>query len=125
MRWLSLLVLACVCAAGCSRSTLTSTPPSSKGGGTRPVTSSTNAPKEIVTPGGVLPGKVLLVNPTARFVVLSFPMGSVPGADQRLSVYREGLKVAEIKVTSYKRDQYTVGDIISGECRVGDEVKPE
>lgn len=68
-------------------------------------------------------GKVAKVNSTARFVVMTFPLGAVPAMDRRLTVYRKGVKVAEIKVTGPERDSNTVGDIISGEVEVNDEVR--
>lgn len=125
MRWLYVLVLAGVLAAGCAQK---GTPSASefpaKGAMAQPAKPATT-PKAIVTPGGALPGKVVLVNPTGRFVVLSFPMGAVPGPDHRLSVYRQGLKVGIIRITGPQREQNTVGDILSGDCQVGDEVKEE
>lgn len=85
----------------------------------------TNASSVIVTPGGAVPGKVVSVNPTAKFVVLSFPIGGLPPVDRRVSVYRQGLKVGELKITGPHRDNNTVADIVAGECRVGDEVKED
>jgi len=45
-------------------------------------------------------GEVAKVNPVARFVVLSFPLGPMPALDQQLNLYRKGAKVAEVKVTA-------------------------
>ncbi len=70
-------------------------------------------------------GKVATVNSNARFVVMTFPMGAVPAMDRRLKVYRKGVKVAEIKVSGPQRDTNTVGDIISGEVEVNDEVRAD
>ena len=111
--------------AGCGGPGLPSAEFPPRGTVTRPPKTETNAPNAIVTPGGSLPGKVVLVNTTARFVVLSFPMGGVPAPDRRLNVYRDGLKVGVIKITGPQRDQNTVADIISGECQVGDEIKDD
>jgi hypothetical protein len=78
----------------------------------------------IVTPASASAGRVASVNPTARFVILTYPVGvSLPPVDQRLQVYRAGLKVAEIKVTGPARDLNTVADITDGECQPGDEVR--
>ena len=63
------------------------------------------------------------VNLNRRFVVVSFPIGAVPGAGRQLSVYRGGLKVAEVQMSDLKIDFNAVADIIAGECQVGDEVK--
>lgn len=79
----------------------------------------------IITPGGRLPGKVVSVNPTARFVVVRFPIGQMPGLDQRMSAYREGLKVADLKISGPQRDIHTVADVLAGECRAGDEVRTD
>ena len=79
--------------------------------------------KLIVTPETALIGKVAAANANARFVVLNFPVGRLPSLDQRLNVYRNGLKVGEVKTTGPQRDDNTVADIIAGEARVGDEVR--
>jgi hypothetical protein len=79
--------------------------------------------KLIVTPENTLVGKVATVNQTAGFVVLSFPVGHMPAIDQRLSLYRRGLKVGEVKVTGPQIDENVVADIVAGDSDVGDEVK--
>jgi hypothetical protein len=78
----------------------------------------------IVTPASANIGKIASVNPTARFVVITYPVGvSLPGTDQRLNIYRAGLKVAEVTVTGPARDLNTVADITAGECQPGDEAR--
>jgi hypothetical protein len=77
-----------------------------------------------VTPSRTLIGRVVLVNPN-RFVVLTFPIGTLPTPDQRLNVYRNGLKVGELKVTRWQMDVNAVADIVAGECRTGDEVRED
>lgn len=77
----------------------------------------------IVTPTASTKGKVALVNPNARYVVLSFPIGYLPPAESRFSIYREGLKVGEVKVTGPQMDNNTVGDITVGDAQTGDEVR--
>jgi hypothetical protein len=58
------------------------------------------------------------------FVVLNFPIGAVPGSGRRLSVYRGGLKVAEVRVSDMKPiDFNVVADIMAGQCQIGDEVR--
>ncbi len=79
--------------------------------------------KLIVTPETMLVGKVTVFNPAGRFVVLDFPVGKMPGAEQLMFVYRQGLKVGEIRVTSQVRDHNVVADLISGEATRGDEVR--
>lgn len=77
----------------------------------------------IVTPARALRGKILQVNAQVRFVVMGFPLGRMPALETRLNVYRQELKVGEIKVTGPQRDDNIVGDVISGEAQVGDEVR--
>lgn len=80
-------------------------------------------PRVIVTPENTLVGKVARVNPTARFVVVNFPVGRTPGVEQIMPVYRNGLKVGEIKVTGMRLDDNVVADLWKGEAEVGDEVR--
>ena len=79
--------------------------------------------KLIVTPENVMVGQVAGVNPTARFVVLHYPIGQVPPVGQRLFLYRRGLKVAEVRVSHPQMEDNTVADIVSGEALVGDEAR--
>ena len=77
-----------------------------------------------MTPSTAAGGRIALVNVNAKYVVVSFPIGELPGADRRLGVYRNGLKVAEIKVDGRRQlDFNTVADVVEGECQVGDEVR--
>ena len=80
-------------------------------------------PKLLVTPEHLLTGKVATYNVTGRFVVLDFPVGRMPVIDQIMFVYRQGLKVGEVKITGPERDTNTVGDLVSGEAQKGDEVR--
>ena len=79
--------------------------------------------KLIVTPGNSLVGKVTFVSATARFVVLTFPIGHLPAIEQRLNVFRSGLKVGEIKVTGPQYDDNIVADVLAGDAEMGDEVR--
>jgi hypothetical protein len=90
----------------------------------KPVTNRDNAAsKLIVTPNPVLQGRVVSANATRRFVVLNFPIGHLPVLEQRLDVYRQGIKVGEVKVTGPQRDDHIVADITAGQVAPGDEVK--
>ena len=80
-------------------------------------------PPPIVTPDRTLTGKVVSANATLRFTVLNFPVGRMPQVGQVLSVYRNGLKVGEVKVSGPQRDDNVVADISTGEAQKGDEVK--
>lgn len=77
----------------------------------------------IVTPETGLQGKVMKINSAGRFVVLNFPVGHLPVLEQRLSVYRRGLKVGEVRVTGPQLDDNVVGDVVAGEAAVGDLVR--
>ncbi len=80
-------------------------------------------PKAVLTPSTALVGKIVSVNPTTRFAVLNFPINKLPALEQRMNVYRKGLKVGEVKVTGPQRDDNIVADITAGEAAVGDEVR--
>jgi len=68
-------------------------------------------------------GSVSAYNTAGRFVVLNFPVGKMPTLDQVMFVYRQGLKVGEVKIAGPERDHMTVGDLMAGEARKGDEVR--
>ena len=80
-------------------------------------------PEVIITPETQAAGKVVKVNNVGRFVVLSFPLGHLPSIDQRLNVYRQGLKVGEVKVSGPQYHDNIVADLASGNAQVGDEVR--
>ena len=79
----------------------------------------------IVTPENGVVGKVALVNTTARFVVLNFPLKKMAAVEQRLNIYRRGLKVGEVKVTGPRREDNIVADLVAGKAEVGDEARAE
>jgi hypothetical protein len=79
--------------------------------------------RPIVTPETGLVGRVALINPQARFAVLTFPIGHMAADEQQLCVYRNGLKVGELKATAMRSDLNLVADIVAGEVAVGDEVR--
>jgi hypothetical protein len=77
----------------------------------------------IVTLAEGLSGKVSALNTSLRFVVLTFPIGRMATLNQRLHVYRNGLKVGELNATGPQRDDSIVADIVAGEAQVGDDVR--
>ena len=83
------------------------------------------APALIVTPNYSLAAKVISVNTVGRFVVLSFPASQMPKLEQTLFLYRDGLKVAAVRVTGPEQDNNTVADLTSGEAQVGDTVRDQ
>lgn len=70
-------------------------------------------------------GKVASVNPGLRFVVIDFSLNPVPQVDQRLSLYRQGQKVGEVKISAQSRNSIVAADLTAGEAQVGDEVRAE
>jgi hypothetical protein len=116
----TILITVSLVAPGCHRGRQQAPPPgagatSKKGAGPNQ--------KVITTPDTGLSGKVARVNASGRFAVLNFPVGHLPAIDQRLDVYRLGLKTGEIRVTGPQRDDNIVGDVIAGEVQPGDEVR--
>jgi hypothetical protein len=77
----------------------------------------------IVTPEYALIGRVVRYNDAGRFVVVDFPLGRTPAAEQRMFVYRRGLKVGEVKINSWQRENLMVADLVVGEAAEGDEIK--
>ena len=89
-----------------------------------PATPAAVAPQPIVTPDNSLTARVVSYNAAGRFVVLGFPVGQMPKLEQGLFLYREGMKVGEVKIDSSKQyDNFIVADLVTGEAQVGDEVR--
>ena len=65
------------------------------------------------------------VNAIGRFVVLSFPASQMPKVDQPLFLYRNGLKVAQVRVTGPQQENNIVADLTSGAAQVGDTVRDQ
>lgn len=148
MRYLLLTIVGALCLAGCvSRHPAkpeVSTPqpasptpplPSSKPARDRskstpalnPITNPLSVTNQgrIVTLTQTQNGKIAAANAALRFVVVDFSLGQMPGADQRMAVYRQGLKVGEIKITGPERNGNIAADLLAGEAQVGDEVRLE
>lgn len=79
--------------------------------------------KGIVVPDQAVVGKVARVNPVGRFAILTFPVAVMPAVETRLNVYRNGVKVGEVKVSGPQREDNIAADITSGDCQPGDEVR--
>ncbi len=73
----------------------------------------------------VLSGRIKSVNEKAGFVILNFPLGKMPAIGQRLWIYRNESRVGAVKVTGPQMDFNIAADIIEGEAKVDDEVRPE
>ena len=85
-----------------------------------PAQTQTAPPRVRVLP---LTARIASVNEKLRFVVVDFTNSRLPAIDEKLSVYRVGEKVAEIKVSGPYRNTTVAADIIAGEVKYGDEVK--
>lgn len=117
---LLVLVLCALAVSGCASKRPISSPPA-----TAEATQSRKpdgGKKPIVTPDTSLNGKVINVNLTGRFVVLNFPPGRMPQAEQHLNLYRNGLKVGEVSVSGPQYDDDIVADLIAGQAQAGDAV---
>ncbi len=79
----------------------------------------------VVIPDNSLAGKVVSYNSVGRFVVLNFPSRRMPNTDQRLFLYRSGLRIAEVKVTGPQDDDNIVADLVSGDAQPGYEVRDQ
>jgi hypothetical protein len=86
-------------------------------------TSAASRKPAIVTPDTAITGKVVKFNDTARIVVLEFSIVNMPAADRQLFIYRNDLKVGEVKTSRWQKDQHIVADLISGEAQAGDVVR--
>jgi hypothetical protein len=91
----------------------------------RPATPAAVAPQPIVTPDNSLTARVVSYNVSGRFVVLGFPVGQMPKPDQSLFLYRDGMKVGEVKITGPQRENNIVADLVTGEAQDGDEVRDQ
>ena len=135
-KWFPIMILGAVLGAGCSGRNLFSKNPSpafddaaagdlsprpqpktdSKGESAKPA-------ELIVTPETALTGKVVRYNEAGRFVVLDFALGHSPQVEQKMFVYRRGLKVGEVKISEWQRENLIVADVTAGEALEGDEVR--
>ena len=130
MRWASLIALSAslCCGSGCAW--FSSAKPHSQASadkGHATPTVQTNAPKKglIVTPAAGSVGKVVALNPQARYIVVSFPIGQVPPIGHRMNLYRDGLKTGEAKVTGPQKENITIADIQVGDPQIGDEMRAD
>jgi len=89
------------------------------------VQSSGSQTNVVMTPARSATGRISSVNQPGKFAVVNFPVGQVPPNDTRLSIFRAGTKVGEMRVSGPAADTFTVGDITSGEAAEGDEVRAE
>ncbi len=118
--WLLANIVLVLAFSGCAGNKAPRTSPASLTG------TAAKTQKPIVTPENVVVGKVTLVNAEARYVVLTFAGSRLPAPDQRLNVYRQGLKVGEVKISGSpgdRLDENMVAYVLAGEVKKGDDVK--
>jgi hypothetical protein len=70
-------------------------------------------------------GQVASVHAALRFVILDFPLHPMPQVDRRLFIYREQQKVGVVKVTGPSHGRTIAADLIEGEAKSGDQVRPD
>lgn len=70
-------------------------------------------------------GQVSSVHAALRFVILDFPLHPMPELDRRLFIYREQQKVGVVKVTGPSRGRTIAADLIEGEAKSGDRIRPD
>lgn len=79
--------------------------------------------KPVIKPTTAITGKVVSFNVVGRFAILNFPITKMPQIEQTLFIYRENLKVGEVKITGPQKEDNIVADIVEGEAKQGDEVR--
>jgi hypothetical protein len=130
MRFVPCLLAVSLMTAGCGwftkskNSTAAGTSPATAGADASLFTNNASS-NLIVTPDISPMGTVARVNVPARFVILTFPVGTLPSVGTELFVYRHGLKVGEVKVTPPQNSNNTAADIVAGEAAIGDETRTQ
>jgi hypothetical protein len=93
-------------------------------GGPAGAAAGTNAVRTV--PGlAPLAGRVHSVNLGLKFVVIDYSLGGVPKDGDRVSVWRQGQRVAELRVSGAPRHGFVAADILSGSVQRGDAVRLE
>jgi hypothetical protein len=80
-------------------------------------------PAPAILPDLAVYGRVVSVNPALRYVVMDFPIRSVPAVGQTLQVYRQDQKVGEVRVSGPILGTAAAGDLLAGQAAVNDEVR--
>ena len=70
-------------------------------------------------------GGVVSVHQALRFVILDFPLNAMPEVDQRLFIYRGKQKVGMVKITGPQEGSHIAADLVEGEAKAGDQVRPD
>jgi hypothetical protein len=91
----------------------------------KPKPSAPPPPRAIVTADHSRVATVAMYDAGGRFVVLNFTGTQPPPNGSVLFIYRDGLKAGEVNIIGPRREDNVVADLISGEARVGDEVRDQ
>ncbi len=89
-------------------------------------TSAPSARKTTFEPVASVPlteGRITLVNPDLKFVVVDYSGTTVPAAGATLTVYRDDKPVGAVRLTEPAHGQFTTADILKGDLQVGDRVR--
>ena len=126
VRWMMTTLMGAILLLGCSTH---KTPKTTAKTPTKTVTAA-QSPKGakgsvLAKPTLQLTGKIVSVNSALQFVVAEFPVGELPSLNERLSVYRQGQKVGEVKISGPQEETNIVADVTAGEVQSGDEVRRE
>lgn len=134
MRLASIALVALVGLAGCqspdNETSRTLEPTPTKGGGlvaNRSPGSGSGPTNSAAAAPVVLPtrGRVHMVNPGLRFVVIDYTLGGVPPLQSLLSVFRGTEKVGQVRLSGPERNGFVAADIVEGYLQVDDEVRLE
>ncbi len=85
----------------------------------------TNQQDLVIAPATSAGGRVASVNAKGRFVVIVFPIGQVPAAGTRMSVFHGEARTGEVRVDQRTLDNLVVADLLSGGALENDEVRAE
>ena len=77
----------------------------------------------VILPVAEATGLVTKVHERLRFVVIDYALQELPGQGQILYLYRQGQRVARLKVSGPVMGQSLVADIVEGAAAVGDEAR--
>ena len=131
MRLFPVLFLAGWLAVGCSAPTVTQDgtqpAPKSKAKPATPPKSAKSPPPTgpVIEPVAAFTGKIVLVNPGLKYVVIEGVIGRLPPTETALNVYRDGQKVGAVVVSNQARGANFAADVSQGEARVGDTVRSD
>jgi hypothetical protein len=70
----------------------------------------------------LLVGRIVLVNPTDRFVLIDAATAPAARVGATWRAYSEGALSAELRATDVRRRPWVIADIVSGEPQTGDTV---